>query len=137
MEIAVILAIGAGLAVRLGHNRWWIWVISIGGLAMAITWMAIGQQHLWRNSLLISAISAGLGAVLPDLGVGLRNYLRRPRTISIIIATLAVGGMIWLANSSNVLSGNLEKRGEMVGSLILGAVGIWIIFLGPFRRRRR
>jgi hypothetical protein len=140
MEIAIALAIGGGLAFRLWHQRWWIWVISIAGLAMAVSWLAVGQQYLWKNSLLIAAVCAGIGAVLPDLGVGLRNYLRRPRTISIIVTFLVVSSLIWLATTTSLPPGVAEQTGRTIGSIIVGAIavyGLWLIISGPFRRRRR
>jgi len=140
MEILVASAVIGGLAVRLGHNRWWTWLLLAAGLGASTYSFIHFFQYLPKSSFLLAAACAALGAILPDLGVALRDYLRRPRTISVLLAVLGIGGLLWLASTTQLQPGQQEQIGRTIGSVIVIAImayAIWLMITGPFRKKKK
>lgn len=140
MEYLFLVAIAGGLAVRLGHNRWWTWLLLAAGIGAATYSFINFFQYLPKNSLLLAAACAGLGAILPDLGVALRDYLRRPRTISFLLLILVIGGALWFGGTVQLQPGQQQQIGRMIGQIIAIAIigyAIYMMVTAPFRKKKK
>ena len=139
MELFIAGAVIGGLAVRIGYNRWWCWMILAFGIAGAAYYF-IGMQYLPKNAFILAAICAAVGAILPDLGVALTLFLRRPRTIAILLAWLVVSGIIWFATTTSLPPEMTQQIGRIIGQMIAIAIIVYAIYMmitGPTRRNRR
>jgi len=138
MEILIGFAVVGGLAVRLGYNRWWTWLLLAAGLGSATYSLIHFLQYLPKSAFLLAAGFAGVGAIIPDLGAALVQYLRRPRTISALLVVLVVAGIYFGAQR---LGPNEQQQiGQAIGQFIVIAImvfGIYTILSGPFRRKKK
>jgi hypothetical protein len=140
MELLIISAMVGGLAVRLGHNRWWTWLLLATGLGAATYAFINFFQYLTKSSLFLAAACAGLGAILPDLGAALRAYLRRPRTISFLLIAAVIGGALWFGGTVQLQPGQQAQIGRMIGQLIAIAIigyAIYMMVTAPFRKKKK
>lgn len=138
MEILIASAVVGGLAVRLGYNRWWTWLLLAAGFSASAYSFIHFFQYLPKSSFLLAAACAGLGAILPDLGHSFRTVLRRPITAVALLAGLMVGGLYY--GVIQLRPDEQQQIGRMIGQLIVIAImayGIWLIIFSPFRRKKK